>query len=89
MQTKIKGLGEVAFRVNEIDSVQKFYQDIIGLQLIRRFGNAVFFGIADRFGGHKQVLALFDRSSQPSYVGPSAEKSTIDHICFRDFASGL
>jgi catechol-2,3-dioxygenase len=62
--------------------MQEFYQNIIGLQLMRRFEDAVFFRIADGSGGHTQVLALFDRSSKPSYFGASAEKSTIDHIAF-------
>ncbi len=82
MQTKIKGLGEIAFRVNDLGRMQEFYQNIIGLQLMRRSKDAVFFRIADGFDGHTQILALFDRSSKPSYVGPSPEKSTIDHIAF-------
>ena len=61
---KIKALGEIALRVDDLDSMQAFYQDVIGLELMRRFPDAAFFKIADGYGGHTQILALFDRSSQ-------------------------
>jgi catechol 2,3-dioxygenase len=42
----------------------------------------VFFKLADGFGGHTQVLALFDRSAQPGYSGLNAATTTVDHIAF-------
>ena len=57
-------------------------EDIVGLELMRRTDNAVFFKIADGYGGHTQVLALFDRSSSPGYRGLNAATSTVDHIAF-------
>ena len=65
----IKALGEIALRVTDLDTMQRFYEDIVGLELMRRTDNAVFFKIADGYGGHTQVLALFDRSSSPGYQG--------------------
>jgi catechol-2,3-dioxygenase len=62
--------------------MQKFYAEVIGLPLMTRVPNCAFFKIADGFGGHTQVLALFDRSQNPSYRGPDAATSTIDHIAF-------
>jgi hypothetical protein len=47
-----------------------------------RVPNYAFFKIADGFGGHTQVLALFDRSNSPAYRGTSAATSTTDHIAF-------
>ena|SRR6516225_10562505 len=44
---------------------------------MRRTDKAAFFKIADSYGGHTQVLALFDRSSSPD-----AATSTLDHIAF-------
>ena len=82
MEAKIKGLGEIALRVNDLDVMQKFYEHIIGLELMSRSEKSVFFRIAGGFGGHTRVLALFDRSSQAGYVGLCAEKSTIDHVAF-------
>ena len=78
----IRGLGEIALRVADLDLMQRFYQDVIGLQLMRRFDYAAFFKIADGCGGHTQVLALFDRTGQPDYQGLDSSRSTIDHIAF-------
>jgi len=56
-----------------------------------RFSDVVFFRIADGFGGHTQVLALFDRSGDPDYRGLDSERTTVDHIAFEidleDFAA--
>ncbi len=78
----VRGLGEIALRVNNLDSMQRFYAEAVGLELMRRFEHAAFFKIAAGYGGHTQILALFDRSMQTGYSGLSAERSTIDHIAF-------
>lgn len=80
MNRPIKALGEIALRVRDLDKMQRFYEDIVGLQLLRRFPNAAFFRIADGYAGHTQILALFDRSDQPDRSPPDAQHSTIDHI---------
>jgi len=89
--TPIKALGEIALRVNDLDAMQKFYEEIIGLALLKRFPKAAFLRIAEGFGGHTQILALFDRADAPGYQGISAVQSTIDHIAFTislaDFAA--
>ena len=88
--TAVGGLGEISFRVNNLDAMQRFYEQVIGLPLMNRFPNSAFFKIADGYGGHTQVLALFDRSQNPGYRGTDAATSTIDHIAFEiplaDFA---
>jgi catechol-2,3-dioxygenase len=78
--TAVRGLGEV--RVKNLDAMQKFYEDVIGLPLMTRVADCAFLKIADGFGGHTQVLALFDRSANPGYSAPAAQTSTIDHIAF-------
>jgi len=89
-RTSVRGLGEIAFRVNNLDAMQKFYEEVIGLPLMTRVTNCAFFKIADGYSGHTQVLALFDRSQKPGYRGTDAATSTIDHIAFEvsraDFA---
>jgi len=80
--TVVRGLGEIALRVENLDAMQRFYEQVIGLPLMTRFPNSAFFNIADGFGGHTQVLALFDRSQSPGYRGADAATSTIDHIAF-------
>ncbi len=81
-ESSIKGLGEVAFRVEDLDKMQKFYEEVIGLPLIKRFPNSAFFKIADGFEGHTQILALFDRTDSPNYIRIDAGKTTVDHIAF-------
>jgi len=81
-RTTVRGLGEIALRVKNLDAMQKFYEEVVGLLLLKRFPNAAFFQIAEGYGGHIQVLALFDRSNRRGYRGTSAATSTIDHIAF-------
>jgi catechol 2,3-dioxygenase len=91
VRTSVRGLGEIALRVNNLDAMQKFYEEVIGLPIMTRVPNCAFFKIADGYGGHTQVLALFDRSESPGYRGTDAATSTIDHIAFQitlaDFVS--
>lgn len=81
-QKAIKGLGEIALRVSDLDRMQKFYEEVIGLELLKRFENVAFLKIANGYGGHTQVLALFDRSSRPGYSGLNRETTIVDHIDF-------
>jgi len=81
-RTSVRGLGEIALHVNNLDAMQKFYEEVIGLPLMTRVPNCAFFKIADGYEGHTQVFALFDRSESPGYQGTDAPTSTIDHIAF-------
>ncbi len=87
----IRGLGEIALRVADLDRMQAFYQDVIGLELLRRFPQSAFFRIADGVAGHTQILALFDRAADPGYQGLSSAHTTVDHLAFaialEDFAA--
>lgn len=78
----IKALGEIAFRVENLEAMQKFYADVVGLELMKRFPHAAFFKIAAGYGGHTQILALFDRAAEPDYQGLRADQTTVDHIAF-------
>jgi catechol-2,3-dioxygenase len=92
-RSTVRGLGEIALHVNNLDAMQKFYEEVIRLPLMTRVPNCAFFKIADGYGGHTQVLALFDRSDNLAYRGTDAATSTIDHIAFEiplaDFAGEL
>ncbi len=87
----IGGLGEIAFRVNDLKTMTRFYEEVIGLEVMSRNEHMSFFKIAEGYAGHTQILALFDRqrsrsvSGQPikkPYVAPSSAESTVDHIAF-------
>ena len=56
---RVKGLGEVSIRVRDLDAMHKFYEEVVGLEVLRRDESFVFFKIAEGYGGHTQNLALF------------------------------
>jgi len=82
MTRPIRGLGEIALRVDNLDWMQEFYSNVVGLELMKRFPHAAFFRIAESHGGHTQILALFDRSAEAGYSGLDAARTTVDHIAF-------
>jgi catechol-2,3-dioxygenase len=73
----VKSLGEVALRVNDLQRMKRFYQEVLGLDVLGEFETAALLKIADGYAGHTQVLGLFDRSVP---VDPS--HTTVDHIAF-------
>ena len=83
----IRGLGEIALRVNDLNRMTEFYRSVIGLDLMSQSANYVFFRIAEGVAGHTQVLALFDRRpgndpDNSGYVPPEPSRTTIDHLAF-------
>ncbi|HET9359245.1 MAG TPA: VOC family protein [Vicinamibacterales bacterium] len=76
-RTAVRALGEVALRVNNLAQMKRFYQDVLGLEVLGEFSQAALLTVADGYGGHTQVLGLFDRSVP---VGP--EHTTVDHFAF-------
>lgn len=80
--TPIKGLGEIALRVENLAIMQQFYEDVVGLELMKRFPTSAFFKIAEGYAGHTQILALFDRTADPNFGGLDSSTSTVDHIAF-------
>ncbi len=78
----IKALGEVALRVRNLDQMHSFYQDVVGLDLLKRFPNSAFFNVAEGVGGHTQVFVLFDRSNDPQSSRIDENATTLDHVAF-------
>jgi catechol 2,3-dioxygenase-like lactoylglutathione lyase family enzyme len=81
---RVKGLGEVSIRVKNLDAMHKFYEEVVGLKLLRRDESFVFFKIAEGYGGHSQNLALFDATNRGFIETKSLELSpnqtTLHHI---------
>lgn len=77
MATAVRALGEIALRTTDLDRSQAFYAEVIGLELLRRFERSAFFRIAEGYGGHTAILAIFDRNTSID-----GSRSTIDHIAF-------
>ena len=74
---RIKGLGEVSIQVRDLDVMHKFYEEVVGLVVLRRDDDErfVFFKVAEGYGGHSQNLALFEASNT---LNP--QESTLHHI---------
>jgi len=74
---RVKGLGEVSIQVRDLDAMHKFYEEVVGLEVLRRNDDErfVFFKVAEGYGGHTQNLALFEASNT---LNP--QESTLHHI---------
>ena len=72
---RVKGLGEVSIQVKDLDTMHKFYEEVVGLEVLRRDEDFVFFKVAEGYGGHSQNLALFEASKT---LNP--QESTLHHI---------
>src|SRR3970282_770398 len=64
--------------------MHKFYEEVVGLEVLRRDESFVFFKIAEGYGGHTQNLALFSATNR-SFIETkspelSEEKTTLHHI---------
>ena len=81
---RIRGIGEVSIRVRDLEVMSTFYEDVAGLEVLRREESFVFFRIAERHGGHAQNLALFDAREHPRWKLPEVdpERTTLHHIAF-------
>ena len=85
---RVGALGEIAIRCRDLDVMEAFYADVIGLErLAARAGGIVFFRIAEGFAGHTAVLALFDAAAPQRGVHPRADgavetgaRSSLHHI---------
>jgi len=78
----VKGIGEVSIRVTDLDAMHKFYEEVIGLEVIRQEDEYVFFKVTEGYGGHTQNLALFDATYPSETKSPqlSPEGTTLHHI---------
>jgi catechol 2,3-dioxygenase-like lactoylglutathione lyase family enzyme len=80
----IKGLAEVSIRVKDLVAMSSFYEDVVGLRVLRREASYVFFEIAEGYGGHSQNLALFDAGERTFLESKSTtldpEQSTLHHV---------
>lgn len=81
---RVKGLGEVSIRVKDLDVMHKFYEEVVGLDVLRRDESFVFFKIVEGYGGHTQNLALFEATDRMFLENKSeqlsSDQSTLHHI---------
>jgi len=80
----VKGVGEVSIRVRDLDAMHKFYEEVIGLEVLSRAESFVFFKIAEGYGGHTQNLAVFEASNtmflDNKAIQLNSQETTLHHI---------
>ena len=83
-ERRVNGLGEVSLLVKDLDAMRKFYEDVLGLEVLRRDESFVFFKVAEGYGGHTQNLALFQAENrlflENKSIRPNPEHTTLHHI---------
>ena len=82
MTLRVMHLAEVAFRVTDLPRSLAFYQEVLGLEIVRAYPTMVFLKAGELDsplgrGGHPQLLVLFDRQVQLDIA-----LTTLDHIAF-------
>ena len=95
-ERRVKGLGEVSIRVTNLDAMKKFYEEVVGLEVLRRDESFVFFKIAEGYASHSQNLTLFRADErwllENKSLQLSPEGSTLHHVALNvaleDFEPG-
>ena len=82
MTLRVLHIAEVGLRVKDLPQMVAFYQEVLGLEIVRTFPKYVFMkaGELDSAlgrGGHPQLLVLFDRE-----VALDIALTTLDHLAF-------
>jgi len=83
----VRALGEIVLRVRDPKAMRAFYEEEIGLPVLRHFPEErmTFFRIADGFAGHTTILALFphdwpSNGADHAWSGHTAETTTLHHF---------
>lgn len=83
----VRALGEVVLRVRDPKAMRAFYEEEIGLPVLRYFPEEqmTFFRIADGFAGHTTILALFphdwpSNGAEHAWSGHAAGTTTLHHF---------
>lgn len=82
MTKRIMQIAEVGLSVKDLPRSVAFYQEVLGLEVVRTYPTIVFLKVGELDsplgrGGHPQLLVLFDRQVQPDIA-----LTTLDHIAF-------
>jgi len=82
MTQRVMHIAEVGLRVTDLPRAVKFYQEVLGLEIVRAYPTIVFLKAGELDsplgrGGHPQLLVLFDRK-----VKLDIALTTVDHFAF-------
>ena len=85
MNPRIRALGEIVLRVRDLDSVKRFYTEVIGLDVLQEFEGVTFLKVATGYGGHTQIVGLF-RETLPVPSNALREPVRIEGTSLHHFA---
>lgn len=86
---RVRAIGEIAIRCVDLSAMVAFYRDVLGLELLNDPDSSpiVFLRVAEGFGGHTAVLALFSHDiegagrTRGSTVPPeTGSRSSLHHL---------
>ena len=82
MANRVMHIAEVGLRVKDLERMQAFYQEVLGLEMVRAYPKHIFLKAGELDsplgrGGHPQLLVLFDRE-----VIVDINLTTLDHLAF-------
>lgn len=82
MTRRVMHLAEVGLRVTDLPRAVTFYQEVLGVEIVRAYPTIVFLKVGELDsplgrGGHPQLLVLFDRK-----VKLDIALTTLDHLAF-------
>ncbi len=82
MTLRVMHIAEVGLRVKVLLRMVAFYQEVLGLEIVRAYPTIVFLKVGELDsplgrGGHPQLLVLFDRQ-----VRLVIDLTTLDHLAF-------
>jgi catechol-2,3-dioxygenase len=82
MSTHVMHIAEVGLRVKDLARMVTFYEEVLGLEIVRTYPTYVFLKAGELNsplgrGGHPQLLVLFDRE-----VALDIGLTTLDHLAF-------
>jgi catechol-2,3-dioxygenase len=85
MNPRIRGVGETVLRVRDLESVRRFYTEVIGLDVLQEFEGIAFLKVAGGYGGHTQIVGLF-RETLPVPFDAAREPVRIEGTSLHHFA---
>lgn len=82
MALRVMHIAEVGLRVKDLPRMVAFYQEVLGLEIVRAYPKIVFLKAGELDsplgrGGHPQLLVLFDRE-----IPLDITLTTLDHLAF-------
>ena len=80
MKPVVQALGEVALIVNDLERMERFYTEVVGLELLRKFPGIVFYKIGEGYAGHTQILALFHHSVRNRGIRDTEALTSLYHF---------